>query len=55
MAFLFVKVIFLKDGRFSSININDSEDIKKRKIHCVMDKAGEMRTKNILATEERIG
>ena len=55
MAFLCVKVIFLKDGRFSSIHIHDSEDMKKRKIHCVMDQDREMRTKNILATEERIG
>lgn len=28
MAFLCVKVIFLKDGRFSSIHIHDSEDMK---------------------------
>lgn len=48
MAFLCVKVIFLKDGRFSSIHIHDSEDMKKRKIHCVMDQDREMRTKTFL-------
>ncbi len=43
MAFLLVKVIFRKNGSFSSQHIHDSEAMKARGIHCVMDQDREMR------------
>lgn len=55
MAFLCVKLIFIKDGNFSSMHIHDSEEMKKRDIHCVMEQDREMRTRNALATDERLG
>ncbi len=53
MAFLCVKLIFRKNGSFSSMHIHDSEEMKKRDIHCVMDQDREMRTRCTFATEER--
>ena len=43
MAFLCVKVIFRKNGRFSSQHIHDSEAMRERGIHCVLDQDREMR------------
>ncbi len=43
MAFLLVKVLFRKNGSFSSQHIHDSEAMKERGIHCVMDQDREMR------------
>ncbi len=48
MAFLLVKVLFKKNGRFSSQHIHDSKAMKERGIHCVMDQDREMRHQNKL-------
>ena len=37
MAFLCIKLVFRKDGRFSSQHIHDSKAMRERGIHCVMD------------------
>lgn len=52
MAFFCVKLIFRKDGKFSSQHIHDSEAMKERGIHCVMDQDREMRTKSKFAVDE---
>ena len=49
MAFLCVKLIFRKDGRFSSQHIHDSKAMRERGIHCVMDQDREMRRKSRFA------
>ena len=43
MALLLVKVLGRKDGTFSSQHIHDSEAMRERGIHCVMDQDREMR------------
>jgi hypothetical protein len=53
MAFILVKVLFRKDGTFSSQHIHDSEAMKERCIHCVMDQDREMRTESKFAVKER--
>ena len=53
MAFLLVKVLFRRNGEFSSQHIHDSEAMKKRGIHCVMDQDREMRGKSKFAVSER--
>ena len=40
---LCVKVIFKKNGKFSSQHIHDSKAMKDRGIHCVMDQGREAR------------
>lgn len=40
-----VKLIFRKDGEFSSMHIHDSQAMKDRGIHCVMDQDREAREK----------
>ena len=40
---LSVKVLLKKNGRFSSIHIHDSEAMKERGIHCVLDQDREAR------------
>ena len=52
MAFLLVKVLSRRDGRFSSQHIHDSEAMRQRGIHCVMDQDREMRRKSPLAVCE---
>lgn len=52
--FLCVKVIFKRGGSFSSQHIHDSEAMRERGIHCVLDQDREMRTKSRLAVSERI-
>ena len=37
IALLSVKLIFKKDGSFSSQHIHDSEAFREKGIHCVMD------------------
>ena len=37
VALLSVKLIFKKDGSFSSQHIHDSEALREKGIHCVMD------------------
>ena len=53
MAFLCIKLVFRKDGRFSSQHIHDSKAMRERGIHCVMDQDREMRRSNRLAVSER--
>ena len=53
MAFLLVKLFFRKNGEFSSQHIHDSEAMKERGIHCVMDQDRELRTKSRFAVDER--
>ncbi len=53
MAFLLVKVLSKRDGRFSSQHIHDSEAMRQRGIHCVMDQDREMRRKSPLAVCEK--
>jgi len=53
VAFLLVKLIFKKNGQFSSQHIHDSEAMRQRGIHCVMDQDREMRTKSKFAVSER--
>ena len=43
MALLCVKVLFRKGGTMSSQHIHDSEAMKERGIHCVMDQDREQR------------
>ena len=54
MAFLCIKLVFRKNGRFSSQHIHDSEAMRERDIHCVMDQDRELRRRNRLAVSERI-
>ena len=51
MALLLVKVLGRKDGKFSSQHIHDSEVMRERGIHCVMDQDREMRNKKLLNTQ----
>jgi hypothetical protein len=53
MAFLCIKLVFRKQGRFSSQHIHDSKAMRERGIHCVMDQDREQRTANRLAVKER--
>jgi len=53
MAFFLVKVLFCKNGAFSSQHIHDSQAMRERGIHCVMDQDWEMRTKSRFAVSER--
>ena len=48
MALLLVKVLSRKDGTFSSQHIHDSQAMRERGIHCVMDQDREMREKKPL-------
>lgn len=43
MAFLCVKVIVRKNGRFSSMHIHDSKAMRERGIHCVLEQDKEAR------------
>ena len=45
VALLSVKVLLRKNGRFSSMHIHDSEAMRERGIHCVVDEHREMRAK----------
>jgi len=53
MAFLLVKVLFKRNGEFSSQHIHDSQAMKDRGIHCVMDQDRELRTKSKFAVSEK--
>ena len=52
MVFLLVRVLFEKHGTFKSQHIHDSEAMKERGIHCVMDQDREMRERNLLKIED---
>ena len=54
MAFLLVKVLFKHNGEFSSQHIHDSQAMKDRGIHCVMDQDRELRTKSPFAVSENV-
>ena len=54
MAFLLVKVLFKPNGEFSSQHIHDSQAMKDRGIHCVMDQDREMRRKSKFAVSEKL-
>ena len=45
VALLSVTVLLRKNGRFSSMHIHDSEAMRERGIHCVVDEDREMRAK----------
>ena len=51
MIFFLVRVLFTKHGEFKSQHIHDSEAMKERGIHCVMDQDREMRAKKLLKIE----
>ena len=53
MAFFLVRVLFVKDGTFKSQNIHDSDAMKERGIHCMMDQDREMRRKSSFAVSEK--
>lgn len=53
MAFLLVKVLFKRNGEFSSQHIHDSQAMKDQGIHCVMDQDRELRTKSRFAVSEK--
>ena len=53
MAFFLVKVLSRKDGTFSSQHIHDSQAMRDRGIHCVMDQDREMRRKSRFAVSEK--
>ena len=53
MVFLCIKVILRKNGSFASQHIHDSEAMRERGIHCVMDQDREMRRKSKYAVSER--
>ncbi|MBP3757268.1 MAG: hypothetical protein J6I61_08315 [Prevotella sp.] len=43
IALLCIKLIFKKNGEMSSMHIHDSEAMKERGIHCVIDQDREAR------------
>lgn len=43
---LCLNILLKKNGRFPSMHIHDSDEMKKRDIHCVMDQDKEARKKN---------
>ena len=53
MAFFCVKLIFRKNGSFSSQHIHDSQAMRERGIHCVMGQDREMRRKSRFAVSEK--
>ena len=54
MMLLLVKVLGKKDGTFSSQHIHDSQAMRERGIHCVMDQDREMRTPSRHAVKENV-
>ena len=53
MLFFCVKLVFRKNGSFSSQHIHDSKAMRDRGIHCVMDQDREMRRPSRTAVRER--
>ena len=53
MFFFLVRVLFTKQGEFKSQHIHDSEAMKERGIHCVMDQDREMRERTLLTEKNR--
>ena len=54
MLFFLVRVLFVRHGEFKSQHIHDSDAMKERGIHCVMDQDREMRRKSQFAVEEKL-
>lgn len=54
LAFLCVKLIFLKHGRFSSQHVHDNAGLRKRGIHCVFDQDREARVRRRCSVDERV-
>ena len=46
VALLSVKLIFRKNGKFSSQHVHDNPGLRKQGIHCVVDQDREARKKN---------
>jgi len=46
MAFLCVKLLFKRNGEFSSQHIHDSDAMRERNIHCVLDQDNEARAQD---------
>jgi hypothetical protein len=53
MVFFLVRVLLVKHGEFKSQHIHDSEAMKERGIHCVMDQDKELRRRSRFAVNER--
>ena len=53
LAFLCIKVLLRRGGTFSSMHIHDSEPMRQRGIHCVLDQDREMRRRSRLAVSEK--
>ncbi|MBQ9357500.1 MAG: hypothetical protein IJT98_09465 [Prevotella sp.] len=53
MLFLCIKVVMRRDGSFASQHIHDSEAMRQRGIHCVLDQDREQRTRSRIAVQER--
>ena len=54
MAFFLVRLLFVKNGSFKSMHIHDSEAMREKGIHCVMDQDREMRQKSRFAVSEKV-
>ena len=54
MVFFLVRVLFVKHGEFKSQHIHDSEAMKERGIHCVMDQDREMRERKLLSDFDEV-
>jgi hypothetical protein len=52
MVFFLVRVLFVKQGEFKSQHIHDSEAMKERGIHCVIDQDREMRSQKMLKIKD---
>ena len=46
MALLGIKLIFQKNGKFSSQHVHDNPGLRKQGIHCVIDQDKEARKNN---------
>ena len=55
VALLCVKMIFRKNGTFSSQHIHDNPSLRKQGIHCVIDQDKEARKAAPTAVNERSG
>lgn len=55
VALLCVKMIFRKNGMFSSQHIHDNPGLRKQGIHCVIDQDKEARKAAPTAVNERSG
>lgn len=49
---LCVKLIFVRDGKFSSMHIGDSKEMKRRGIHCVQSMDAMARKENPYKVKE---